>query len=274
MFKNFNFKSATGILIILNILIFAVMFLFDSSLSIQTLDAFGAKVNYKIADGQYYRLVSSMFIHANLQHLLSNMLGLYIFGQTAEYLLGRKKYLVLYFVSGLFGSLCSFMINDAVSVGASGALFALFGFNLYMLYRNPKIYKQVFGNDIIFLIGINLVLGIIDTRIDMSGHLGGLLGGFLISFGLGFKDEKTFTPKHMLVQIMAAIMILASAIGYSNHYKDSEQYNFRKGLDLLTDNKIFEAEEYFKKGYAINPNNQDFINLLEAIEEYRQEIQK
>lgn len=274
MSKKLKLNSANTILIMLNILVFAIMFLYDSKLTVATLDTFGAKVNFKIADGQYYRLLSSMFIHANFQHLLSNMLGLYIFGRTAETVLGTKKFLTLYFISGLFGSVCSFMVNDAISVGASGALFGLFGFNLYMLYRNPKLYRQIFGNDIIFLIGINLVLGLIDTRIDMSGHIGGLLGGFLISFGLGFKNEKTFETKKIIVQAISILLIIASILGYSIHYKDSWQYNFRKGLDFLTQNKIFEAEKYFQIGHELNPENQDFINLLQAIDEYRQEIQK
>ena len=84
-----KFKHIYQYLIAINVLIFGIVFLFDTQLGVDTMVKFGAKVNYKIVDGEYYRLIAPMFLHWDLYHLGANMLGLYIFGRDIEIIFGR-----------------------------------------------------------------------------------------------------------------------------------------------------------------------------------------
>nr|WP_054752968.1 rhomboid family intramembrane serine protease [Piscibacillus salipiscarius] len=92
----------------------------------------GLKFNPFIAQGEYWRIITSMFLHIGLIHLLMNMIALYYLGEVTEKIYGTKRFLVIYFIAGIFGSIASFATNDSVSAGASGAIFGLFGALLFL----------------------------------------------------------------------------------------------------------------------------------------------
>ena len=132
-----------------------------------------------VAEGEWYRLITAGFLHAGITHLLFNLMALYTLGTPFEALFGRTRYALLLFVSLLAGSLASITFNaeNQVSVGASGAIFGLFGALLVMRKRLGADLRST-----LTLLAINAVIAIAVPNIDWRAHLGGLLGGALISF--------------------------------------------------------------------------------------------
>ncbi len=132
--------------------------------------------------------------------------------ETLRYFLARKKFLIVYFLSGIIGSLGSFLFSYRVGVGASGAIFGLLGANLYLLTLNPKLYKRIYGTDVLSLIGINLVIGFIVPNIDNAAHLAGLVGGYLAAWSVGLKNQSPFKAKHMIAQAVVVVLIAFSLV--------------------------------------------------------------
>ena len=127
-----------------------------------------------LADGEWWRLVSSAFLHASPIHILFNMLMLWWFGAPLEALLGRARFVGIYLVSILAGSAGALLVSpDSAVVGASGAVFGILGAGL-VLERNRI---QVFGGSALLVVGFNLVLSFILSYVSLGGHLGGLAGG-------------------------------------------------------------------------------------------------
>ena len=124
--------------------------------------------------GEWYRLVTSMFLHGSLTHVAFNMLALWQLGSVLEPMLGRSRYLLLYFLSGLSGSFASLLFNDqyVTSIGASGAIFGLMG--AYAVFARSR---RPWDTSILVVIGLNLVIGFVVPGIDWHAHLGGLAMG-------------------------------------------------------------------------------------------------
>ncbi|MBI2194606.1 MAG: rhomboid family intramembrane serine protease [Planctomycetes bacterium] len=155
---------------------------------------FGAKVNHLIDAGEVWRLLSCAFLHGFPAHLILNMLALFSLGYGLEIALGSRRLLCLFVSSALFASLASYGYNSAISVGASGALFGLFGTELVCYGRILRICRRRNMNPppgvwhslqmgILFL-GINFFLGLILPAVDNTAHLGGLAAGCLMGLTL------------------------------------------------------------------------------------------
>ncbi len=127
--------------------------------------------------GEYFRLVTSMFLHLNFMHIAFNMLALWQVGLVLENRLGKYKFAVIYFLSGISGGLLSVYMNEpmAFSVGASGAVFGLFG---AFVAINRRLKLDAYG--MLVMIAINLGIGFVIPNIDWHGHVGGLIAGFLL----------------------------------------------------------------------------------------------
>ena len=177
----------TNILIIINVLLF-ILTLFKPNI----IYMFANNLNL-VKGGEYYRIITSVFIHANIFHLLCNMYTLYIIGSQVEQFLGKKKFIFIYFASALMGSLLSLTFSSGFSVGASGAIFGLMGALVYFGYHYRLYLNTVIKSQIIPLIILNLALGFMINGIDNFAHIGGLIGGFLISKALGVnsRDKKS-----------------------------------------------------------------------------------
>lgn len=165
--------------------------IFDSDINV--LIKLGAKYNELIAEGQYYRLISCMFLHGGLLHVALNMYALYSIGPLVERLYGRTKYIIIYFASGILSSLFSYALSDSVSVGASGAIFGLLGTTLVFAVKARKNIGRDFLRNIASVIIINLIIGFTMSNIDNYGHLGGLVGGILITLILDSINKKDET---------------------------------------------------------------------------------
>ena len=150
--------------------------------------AFGAKISpYITFRHQYWRLITPVFLHASIMHILFNMYALFTIGPSLENYYGHWDFLRLYLICGFSGNVFSHVFAPkAVSVGASTALFGLIGAQAMFLYKNRRIlrnYKKALQN-IGFVIVVNLLMGL-SGGIDNWGHLGGLAGGLLLSFLCG-----------------------------------------------------------------------------------------
>lgn len=174
----------TYILIVLNTLVFLFGFLFGMGNSL--VNAFANYGPY-IIDGEYYRLLTSAFVHVNILHFVMNMYVLYIVGSQAEGFFGKAKFLIIYILSALSGSLLSMLLNQNVaSIGASGAIFGLFGALLYFGYNYRVYLGNTFVRQILPVILINLLFGFMVVGIDNYAHIGGLIGGYVVSMATGF----------------------------------------------------------------------------------------
>lgn len=142
---------------------------------------YGAKVNSKIILGEYWRLLTPVFIHGGISHLAVNCYSLFILGSLVEKIYGHKKYIFIYMVAGVFGSIMSFMFSTHPSVGASGSIFGLMGALLYFGVEKPLAFKKYFKKSIIMTLILNAFIMFTVSNIDNFGHLGGLIGGFLAS---------------------------------------------------------------------------------------------
>ena len=183
----------TGVIVAINIIIFALMYIIGKgSEDTDTLVTFGANIPALIRGGDYYRLISSGFLHIGVIHILCNMYSLVILGPNIEHFYGKIKYILIYLFSMIIASLFVIVFqNDySVSAGASGAIFGLLGSLLYFGYH----YRGYLGNQVIGqiipVIIINLVIGFISPGISNAAHIGGLIGGICVSFMLGINDKE------------------------------------------------------------------------------------
>lgn len=179
----------TYILIFINILFYVLSIISNSFYNSMVLNP------SKILNGEYYRLLSCIFMHGGIIHLLCNMYCLYVIGPQVESFFGKIKYIVIYLLSGIIGSLMSLSITNSISLGASGAIFGLLGSILYFGYHYRVYLSQAIKSQIIPLIVLNLFLGFILSGVDNAAHIGGLIGGILVSMMVGVKYKSSTMEK-------------------------------------------------------------------------------
>lgn len=202
----------TYILLAINIIIFALMYtLGDGSYSSDTLIKFGANYVELTKSGEFYRLITCAFLHIGALHLILNMYSLYVVGTQIEYFYGKIKYIFIYLFSAIMGSLFTVALsaNNTLAAGASGAIFGLLGAMLYFGYH----YRGYIGNAILYqilpVVFLNLYIGFTMPNIDNAAHIGGLIGGYLISMALGFDNEsKSSKINGMIISIILTVFMV------------------------------------------------------------------
>jgi len=177
-------------LMAINILVFLILSIYGGSTNSNTLILFGAKVNFLIERGEYWRLITPIFLHIGFAHLLFNTLALYYLGRLVEGIYGSIRFTFIYLIAGLTGNIASFLLSPHLSAGASGAIFGLFGALLYFGYHHRNFFYRTIGMEIITLLIINLALGFVYLGIDQYAHLGGLIGGGLASLLIGLPTKQ------------------------------------------------------------------------------------
>lgn len=161
-----------------------------------------------VAEGQYYRLLSSVFLHEEVAHIALNMLALWFLGPPLEAALGRLRFVTLYVLSGLGGSALFYLVaapNDA-ALGASGAIFGLFGATAVLMRRMNYDMRPV-----LVLLAINLVFTFTWSGIAWQGHIGGLVIGTAVAYGFVHAPR----DKRILVQravVAAALLAIAAVV--------------------------------------------------------------
>lgn len=186
----------TYLLMALCVFMFFVSFLVGKGeLDSYTLYRMGAVSGFAIKSGQIWRLITGTFLHAGLIHLLVNIYSLCIIGMQLENFVGKKKFLAIYLISAISGSLMSSLFTTGISVGASGAIFGLLGSMLYFGYHYRLYLGNVLRAQIIPLILLNLFLGFTLSGIDNAAHIGGLIGGYLATMAVGIPGKSSKTDQ-------------------------------------------------------------------------------
>ncbi|MCK2021172.1 rhomboid family intramembrane serine protease [Peribacillus frigoritolerans] len=174
-----NSYRAVTVLILIMMLVF-VLILFPV-LPGNALFYYGTGVNLYIADGQWWRLITPIFLHSTFTHLLFNGFSLAIFGPFLEKLLGAFKFSIFFLSTGILANIATFLINPLTynHVGASGAIFGLLGFFLYLVLFNKTNFTNNERNTVYTLTGIAIIMTFIQPQINVVGHLAGMATGFL-----------------------------------------------------------------------------------------------
>ena len=199
-------------LIIINVIVFALMYIIgNGSQNTDTLINFGANYVALTKSGEYLRLLTSAFLHIGIIHLVLNMYSLFIVGTQVEYFYGRIKYIFIYIFSAIMGSLFTVVLSgeNTVAAGASGAIFGLLGSILYFGYHYRGHIGNAIINQIIPIVILNLFIGFTTPGIGNAAHIGGLIGGYVISMALGIDDdEKKSKINGLIVSIILTIFMI------------------------------------------------------------------
>jgi rhomboid protease GluP len=171
---------------------FGLETLLGGSTAIRTLVQLGAQVNMLVAAGEYWRLVTAMFLHIGLMHLAFNVYALFILGRDIEGFYGPLRFAAIYLISGIAGNVVYYALGpNAVSAGASGAIFGLIGAEIAFLVSNRALFGALSRQRLLnlaFLVVVNLAFGFVGRGINNLAHLGGLAAGLALGFAL--------TPRH------------------------------------------------------------------------------
>lgn len=193
----------------------ASVFVLDMVLGGRQLLRFGAEVPILVANGEYWRLVTAMFLHASIGHLVLNLLGLYIFGSLIEGAFGTLRFLAIYFVTGLAASAASFAFGNPLipAVGASGAIFGLLGAWLaFNLRRRSLSLARSNIQGALMLIVLNLFLGFAIPNIDNLAHVGGLVAGVVVGYAAEGVGRGATRAASQLVGVLAVVGSTAALV--------------------------------------------------------------
>ena len=183
---NERLQPVTVILVGINIVLFVLETLAGGSENTMVALDFGALTADLVLAGEWWRLFTSMFLHFGSGHLASNMVTLFLFGNAVESLLGHGRMLVLYLASGLAGNVLWLVLElraaeDAISAGASGAIFGLVGVYVAMALI-PEMRRYVSVRNVIIMLILNFAYGAESTNINLAAHAGGLIVGTLMGY--------------------------------------------------------------------------------------------
>ena len=206
----------TYLIMAICVIVFISMYIFgNGSYDNLTLLNFGANLDTLTKSGEFYRLVTCAFIHIGIFHLLFNMYALYIIGPQVESFYGKARYIFIYLVSAITGSMLSIAFNhNVISAGASGAIFGLLGCLLYFGYHYRIYLGNVIKSQILPIIVLNLILGFMLTGIDNFAHIGGLVGGILSTMAIGVPNKKNNTDRINGIILFAIYLIFCIYLAF------------------------------------------------------------
>ncbi len=216
MIETFKHYKITYSLIVINIVVYLFSAFFSQdfiNMNSEVLVKMGALFGpITVLGGEWWRLLTAMFLHGGMTHLLMNMFSLYLIGRGVEEYFNTTSYVLLYLFSGLLGGLASLYMHPAsVGVGASGAIFGIFGAlgGFFIAHRNKiEAHTKAFMKEFAIIIGINLVLGFSIPSVDVSAHVGGLIIGFIG----GYVISKNF--KWIGLYTIAMILLMIAVMNY------------------------------------------------------------
>ncbi|WP_214741146.1 rhomboid family intramembrane serine protease [Exiguobacterium sp. s48] len=213
--KRFSFGKPKVVygLLLLTFLVMWVAESVGSTFDPNTLVTFGAKVNPLIEQGEWWRLITPMFLHIGWFHFAINMFALWSLGPLVERMYGSIRFLIIYIISGVLATTASFAFSESISAGASGALFGLVGSLLYFGLRDRSLFMKTLGPPLFIMLGLNVGLAfVLGASLDHFAHAGGLMGGFFVSGVVGLPDEKNRTQR-ILFSVLT-ILLFGFLYGY------------------------------------------------------------
>jgi membrane associated rhomboid family serine protease len=256
----------------LNILIFILMALAGGSTNEPTLMAFGVKANPEIARGQWWRFVTPIFLHIGILHLAFNSYALWIVGPQVEKLYGGSRFVILYVLTGIAGVAGSYFHSPrALSAGASGAIFGLFGVLLVfgIRYREniPPFFKRAVGTGVLPVIALNLIIGFSIPGIDNSAHIGGLLAGAALAAIVPYQRPREET--HGVFGLISAALLALIAVSFFSVWKsyDGPHLSIRNVGGSVTQLGIRSTTQDFVEAIKNTQNN--FNESVDELQEGR-----
>jgi rhomboid protease GluP len=282
--------TLTPIIVLFNILYYVAIFLFSvvfiASLSLKNGSAshddyigeinrlslnFGVNQRNLVLSGEYWRLISHQFIHGSISHLFFNMYALVYLGLMIENKLGWKKYLFIYLVSGICGGLVSLIFHqEGMMMGASGAIMGLYGAFIALLITKSFERKATRALLVSTLIVSLLVLvnGAFGKRVDNAAHVGGFVSGFIFTYILTYKWDKTFEVKNWAryaVSVLLFLMFFSGVLHFNPKYRTEEYRKLRNTFNdnLSSINNIMYLKTSLPKDVKLNSIKQDGIEPME-----------
>lgn len=205
----------TRILMIISVIVFLAMTVTGGSESIENLIKFNAMSKPLVYSGQWWRLFFAIFIHIGIFHLLMNMYFLNSVGPLFERLYGSRNFLIIYILAGIVGNLFTYAFGspNSVSAGASTSLYGLFGLavGIMLNYRNDEILRS-FGSSFIFIIVINVIYSFMMPSVGVLGHLGGLIGGLVLSGIFPIINRQLSTTTIAISTIVLIVLVVSFII--------------------------------------------------------------
>lgn len=174
-------------LILINVLVFIAVELTGTSQNAwHVLDYGAAYTPYIVQNGEVYRLFTSMFLHFGIEHLVNNMLVLFVLGSRLEQVIGKLRFLFIYLAGGIAGNIFSLILelrnqDFSVSAGASGAVFAVMGAMIYVVIRNKGWLGDLSMRQILVMAAFSLYFGFTSSGVDNAAHIGGMIAGFVLA---------------------------------------------------------------------------------------------
>lgn len=276
-----RFTPITYTLILINIVIWLCMILYLNRFSDVKLLEVGGLVHFNVVHGEWYRLISSMFLHFNFEHILMNMLSLFIFGKIVESIIGSWRMLIIYIISGLYGNFVSLSFNTTtISVGASGAIFGLIGSIFVIMYLSKNFNKKMIGQLLIALV-VLIVFSLFMSNINIMAHLGGFISGVLITLiGYYFKTQRSLFWSFLIVFLLIFIIlqIRIFTISEDNIYDKLIRYEMIKGnyseaknvVKQTLNNNYADDETYYLSGLITATKS----SQAEAVSEWERGLRK
>lgn len=270
---------ATSGLLLLNVVVFVVMLVFGSGLwhtSQSAQLAWGANFGPATQDRQWWRLVTAMFVHFGLVHLAVNLWALWDVGRLVERLYGTSRWLLLYLGAGVFGNFLSLVVqgNQAVSAGASGAIFGLYGALMVFLWRerghvDRSEFRWMFAAAATFTL-LMLMIGQLLPGIDNSAHVGGLLAGALWGVILArpwtvhspaFRAPRWFSAFCLSVAVGTLVLNIPAP-----SYRFTEEEQARKAIQNFLSNEQEIGRRWFVMSQSLRPSGMSFEQIAGSVD--------
>ena len=260
--------SVTNIIIALNVIVFLIMGALGAGwIEVKSMTPYilyGANQGAATTDGEWWRLLTSMFMHYGLIHLLFNMWALYQAGHFVEKLQGRTLYALTYLASGLAGGFASIAWHgdQTWSAGASGAIFGVYGAILGFLLREKQglpasIYSSLLKSSLLFAV-YNIVFSATRAGIDNSAHIGGVVGGIAMGWLVALPVDRAIrdrqTGRRIVVSIIAIIVMIVAGVALTPRF----DYSVREDLSLDEANHPFIEQET-----TLSKQNQSGLEAIE-----------
>ena len=271
----------TWALLSVNLLLWLLVEMSGGSTNTGVLLKFGAMEAQHIAAGDYWRLFTATFLHSGLMHISFNCIALFIFGQQLEPIYGRGRFLAIYFIAGLAGSVTSYALSisaapNTLGVGASGAIFGVLG-GLVAFYA---IHRDRFGEigrqsltGLLVIVAINVVFGFVVPGVDNFAHIGGFIAGLLIGLAYSpiyhveygpygwpqnISDINSMIRRWWVLPAAATVLVAGVFLGNLNlddtpipHLRRAEEYRLQGEITLALDemNQAIQIDPYHSLSY-------------------------
>jgi rhomboid protease GluP len=276
----------TPIVVNINIVVFIIMVMFGVNILLpdnESLLLLGANYQPVTLDGQWWRLLSSCFLHIGIFHLLMNMYALVYIGLMLEPYIGRLRFLSAYILTGIAGSTVSLYWNDPIiSAGASGAIFGMYGVFIALLTTNliEKSAKKSLLISILFFVGYNIFYGL-KGGIDNAAHIGGLITGLLIGYSFYPGLIKPNVPKLKTATVtLLSALILVFSLTVLTTTPPSEIDKYNKEIEqfvLLEEKAMLLIDKFYDPSYRNDIHEiaetgvgywNDCIRLIDKLNQY------